>query len=46
MDELLDNVEAYLQGRNDSGEASPALRRTDSLAAWVFEERERWFRGC
>ncbi|MFP2960199.1 transposase [Myxococcus sp. 1LA] len=33
MDELMENVEAYLQARNDSGEASPALRRTGPLAA-------------
>jgi len=33
MDELLDNVEAHLQARNESGEASPALRRTAPLAA-------------
>lgn len=33
MDELLRNVEAYLRARNNSGEASPALRRADPLAA-------------
>lgn len=33
MDELMENVEAYLQARNESGEASPALRRTVPLAA-------------
>jgi transposase len=33
MDELMDNVEAYLQARNESGEASPALRRSKPLAA-------------
>ncbi|MFP2957686.1 IS630 family transposase [Myxococcus sp. 1LA] len=33
MDELMDNVDAYLEARNDSNEGSPALRRTARSAA-------------